>query len=771
MTKLNLKGAIIIASLFVSIFSSAQCPLEPVGVNLVQNPGFEDGDVNFNSPLFSWNANGDVGPGGRTWSEPGEYWVGNSSTFFNGAFAGSPHSGNNMLMVDADCNAGGIIWEQTVNVMPSTNYYFSLWVASLHTQDPAQLIFEVNGVTLGTSVNAPATTGNWLFYEDVWNSGGLNGNVQLRIRESSGVGCSNGDDFAIDDINFIPGCQFGATGPTPDLGPDLTLCGAGGSLTLNPNVTGGGLTYEWNTGQTSSTINVSSPGTYSVCVRQSGSCPKSDIIVVTNDFSVDLGPNIDLCDVGGVQLDAGAFGPNATYEWRKNGVVLPNDTLQTLFVNTVGTFRVDVTVPGCGTRNDQVTVTSSAPTANNQEYCPPDNITLSVTGSGTFEWYTTPTGGSSFHSGSSYNVSPPGGNVTYYVEDVSSFSTTVGPPAVGHGLSGGPQNRGVQNETRVVFDVLVGFTIDTVTVIAPVWNCNESFGVEVFNSGGGSLGSGSVTLSAGCGGSGGSFIPVKIPVGVAVPIGTNFQLRLSQGQIGWFQNGAAYPMTDPGLLSITGPDPSMGWAPNSYGGFFDWKITAGNPCARVPVMAIENCPLPVDLLLFDGWNEGEKNKLVWQTASEENNAEFVIERSVDGIHFTAIGTVSGNGTTEGVVNYSTYDVDPLNGINYYRLKQIDYDGTYTYSNIISIENSEGTEIALYPNPANNEVTLSINTAKGVLAYELLDVLGRVYKSGEAGLQDGVNDVVLDISDVTSGVYFLRTTVNSGTTTITRLTVK
>src|SRR5690606_7604898 len=116
----------------------------------------------------------------------------------------------------------------------------------IHASSPGRLSFEVNGVILGTLVNAPATTNTWLFYEDTWNSGGLTGPVQLRILEQSGVGCTNGDDFAIDDISFIGGCQFGAPGPTPDLGPDQTLCG-NPSITLNANLpAGGSYTYTWS---------------------------------------------------------------------------------------------------------------------------------------------------------------------------------------------------------------------------------------------------------------------------------------------------------------------------------------------------------------------------------------------------------------------------------------------------------------------------------------------------------------------------------------------
>jgi hypothetical protein len=106
---------------------------------------------------------------------------------------------------------------------------------------------------------------------------------------------------------LFSGCVYGAAGPQPNLGPDLTICGTGGSIVLNSNVTpASDLTVLWSDGTTGSgmgapyTKTINAAGTYSVCVTKSGSCTKSDVIVVSNTFSINIGPDQNLCGTGSV---------------------------------------------------------------------------------------------------------------------------------------------------------------------------------------------------------------------------------------------------------------------------------------------------------------------------------------------------------------------------------------------------------------------------------------------------------------------------------------
>jgi hypothetical protein len=98
-------------------------------------------------------------------------------------------------------------------------------------------------------------------------------------------------------------------------------------------------------------------------------------------------------------------------------------------------------------------------------------------------------------------------------------------------------------------------------------------------------------------------------------------------------------------------------------------------------------PLPVTLTSFTGKLVNKQTELRWATASEKNNAEFLVERSLDGRKFETLGTVKGNGTTNVAQYYAFTDAKPAQGTNYYRLKQIDFEGASEYSKIVAVKNS------------------------------------------------------------------------------------
>ena len=98
-------------------------------------------------------------------------------------------------------------------------------------------------------------------------------------------------------------------------------------------------------------------------------------------------------------------------------------------------------------------------------------------------------------------------------------------------------------------------------------------------------------------------------------------------------------------------------------------------------------PLPIELISFNGLNDNSKNLLTWSTASEYNNDFFTIERSIDGNNWEIVSIIDGVGTSTSIMNYSYLDYTfTKNSINYYRLKQTDFNGQYKYSSIIAIDN-------------------------------------------------------------------------------------
>ena len=156
-------------------------------------------------------------------------------------------------------------------------------------------------------------------------------------------------------------------------------------------------------------------------------------------------------------------------------------------------------------------------------------------------------------------------------------------------------------------------------------------------------------------------------------------------------------------------------------------------------------PLPVELVSFDANVLHTKVKLEWSTASELNNDRFIIERSKDGLSFKALASVAGNGTTNTSNSYSYIDNIPLNGTSYYRLKQVDYDGQFEYSNTIKIY-KKAEELLLYPNPADNKIH-----------YSGLDDVSRVYAvnvSGENLISLSFDSNSVDLSKLSQGIYIL-----------------
>jgi hypothetical protein len=169
-------------------------------------------------------------------------------------------------------------------------------------------------------------------------------------------------------------------------------------------------------------------------------------------------------------------------------------------------------------------------------------------------------------------------------------------------------------------------------------------------------------------------------------------------------------------------------------------------------------PLPVELISFAGENLGEKNRLVWSTASETNNDYFVVERSDDGVTFSEIARVDGAGTTTQMRNYEAFDYYPNNGISYYRLKQTDFNGAFSYSAIISMENKfmVASVENIHPNPSTGDVNFDlVSTGEGTALVEVMDITGRVVLSSSSAIKDGKNTMKVDISSLAQGSYILR----------------
>ena len=155
----------------------------------------------------------------------------------------------------------------------------------------------------------------------------------------------------------------------------------------------------------------------------------------------------------------------------------------------------------------------------------------------------------------------------------------------------------------------------------------------------------------------------------------------------------------------------------------------------------------------------------WTTASESNNNYFELERSADGINFVAIEKInSQNSNSTQPLNYTTVDNQPLNGKSYYRLKQVDIDGQYSYSSLV-IVNCNNSVIAspvvtIFPNPVTENLTLNILGLPGKKTIMIYDVLGQEMMNNIIMSEDDNIQQVLDVSSLAKATYILRLDVNN-----------
>jgi hypothetical protein len=168
--------------------------------------------------------------------------------------------------------------------------------------------------------------------------------------------------------------------------------------------------------------------------------------------------------------------------------------------------------------------------------------------------------------------------------------------------------------------------------------------------------------------------------------------------------------------------------------------------------------LPVELTGFRA-KEDKKNKTVvlsWATASELNNKHFEVERAADGRNFEAIGIVGGNGTTTKANNYSFVDSRPI-ATAYYRLKQVDYDGGFSYSDLVLVKmaKAESAQVAAYPTIAKNEITVRFTGFEAQNGtFSVFNSQGKLVLTEQVDLSNKMAYKSLNIAKFDTGIYII-----------------
>lgn len=227
-------------------------------------------------------------------------------------------------------------------------------------------------------------------------------------------------------------------------------------------------------------------------------------------------------------------------------------------------------------------------------------------------------------------------------------------------------------------------------------------------------------------------------------------------------------------MSENGPIPDIqnsidGGAPWSY--FMSWNdlVASQNSSqhivdvfANANVITLENYAqvvLPVTLTAYSTRLEGKRVTIEWATSQEQNNDHFDVERSVDGTHFYKVAAIKGQGNSSTPHSYIQYDYNPVNGTNYYRLVQYNFDGRATYFGvkIVGVSNAGAApNVVAYPNPANgNPGILLSNYAGKNITITITDMAGRSIQPQTVATLSGNGYYKLNIpGKLAAGMYQL-----------------
>ncbi len=230
------------------------------------------------------------------------------------------------------------------------------------------------------------------------------------------------------------------------------------------------------------------------------------------------------------------------------------------------------------------------------------------------------------------------------------------------------------------------------------------------------------------------------PTGIAVIVnGTPFSVSGAAG------NGSFSPVSATGNSTI----PTGG--PITVDITFSSGVSTGT--IRIDDFSISGA-LPIELLSFHAKASDNSVLLSFATAIELNNAYFSIERSQDGVRFETIGQVNGAGTSTVKQDYLFTDKQPLKGTNFYRFKQVDFDGQFSYSPVVLVKTGQIGGLSLFPQPALDQLRVVLEPSTvDATDWQVYDFAGRLVQSGK--LEAESTNFEISTSALMEGTYVLR----------------
>ncbi len=173
--------------------------------------------------------------------------------------------------------------------------------------------------------------------------------------------------------------------------------------------------------------------------------------------------------------------------------------------------------------------------------------------------------------------------------------------------------------------------------------------------------------------------------------------------------------------------------------------------------------LPIELVSFDGRRHEDAVQLTWETKTEINNDYFTLERSIDGENFEIIATVKGQGTSYENHFYKYFDRNPVIGVNYYRLTQTDFDGTFeVFDQIVAVNHVSGQKVEVRPNPVKQDYFQLVYNSEqgGNLSVEIFDITGKLLYNEIFRTNKELNYLDIALSGLSDGVYVVKTNQNN-----------
>lgn len=618
----------------------------------------------------------------------------------------------------------------------------SYWAYSRNDQTPySNLVATYGGATAAGSDAA----GNWRY------------NGQTTIQNKTSYAINNGlkgvmiweisqdvnGQYSL--LNSIDAAINAAGCPKPDLGASQIICGQQ-NIALQSGLDALTTTFVWKknnqvlSGQTGANYTATSGGTYEVSATKNGTnCTKTDIISIIDQFDApDLGNGVPLCGTETVDVDADLGIPGLTYQWKKGATTVSNVSL--LSFNTTGTYDVTVTDPfgHCSSQTASLDASPSALSLTGDAVCNGDEATLTIQSTGgPYSWFAAQNGGALLNVGNEYKVTP-ANTTTYYVQNTGGSQTKfVGLTERGSGTAFGAYIT-YNPEFVMQFTANQALTIDSVTVF-PDWTATpKSFNVELIS--GMTVTGGKIDANSGTivttktltySNDGGLDVPVRFALGLQITTPGTYFLRIVNPDVVIFQGQMSdIPFGDPGYVELPYPfafdnvmtiETSYSWGGwedrRTYAGLYNWRISTGATCPRVPVTAtVNNCTPPTATIQVSA-NSTLENEAITITATGTD-----ADGTIDGMSISQDGVI----IQEGVTNQGggVYTLDLAFGVEgSYDVCAVatDNDGkqsaaaceTITVTKPNGIENTLAGKVAIFPNPFSGSAQLELAISESV----------------------------------------------------------